>query len=145
MKTGITASKGHGKTQIFTQYLTAYFTNRGWNVKYDPVTWTTGKPVRADLEFYKPEGPRIFIECKMGDANNYVPLSAFTQVAQIAQSGPAVLYTNMKVPPTLEKLFTDARIPVIVGGFKWDETAFASGLRKGATINPRLAPFLDEA
>jgi hypothetical protein len=145
MKTGITASKGHGKTQIFTQYLAAYFTNRGWNVRYEPVTYSTSRPVRADLEVYKPDGPRIFIECKLGDANNYVPLSAFTQVAQIAQSGPTVLYTNMKVPETLEKLFTDALIPVIVGPFKWDETAFASGLRKGMTINPHLAPLVDKA
>jgi hypothetical protein len=87
----------------------------GWIVDFDPkVNTPNGTPVHADLSLKKPNGKIIYVECKIGDKDAYLPISGFAQAAQLASSGVAtVLCTNMKLAPSVSKLFEESNIQVL--------------------------------
>lgn len=120
---------------LHDQYVTSvakFFYDSGWAVSFDTVGITpSGSPVRADLRTYNQQEQRQFVfEFKMGNPQDYLPMSAYAQGVQLNKSGTrAILVTNMKVPDPLAELFRESRIPVIKTSAHFDQNAFIDSLR----------------
>lgn len=101
--------------------------NHGWIVDFDPTVNTpSGTAVHADLSLKKPNGEAIYVECKIGDTDAYLPISGFAQAAQLASSGvTTLLCTNMKLAPAVSKLFAESNIQVLGFSPALDENALA--------------------
>ena len=129
-------SKHAGQT-LHDQYVAMVaklFAESGWAVFYDAIAMTpSGSPVRADLRTHTPEGQELLFEFKIGNSQDYLPMSAYAQGAQLNRSGiPAIVVTNMKVADPLAELFRESRIPVITTPAQFDQKAFLDSLRAAA-------------
>lgn len=121
----------------YVGWVAKLFADSGWSVFLDTVAITpSGFPVRADLRTYNPQGQQFLFEFKMGNSQDYLPMSAYAQGAQLTRSGiPAILVTNMKIPASLAQLFRESRIPVINTPAHFDQNEFANSLRAALKIN----------
>jgi len=131
---------GQGLHDKYVAWVARLFADSGWAVFRDPVAVTpSGTHVRADLRADDPLGRQFFFEFKMGNAQDYLPMSAYAQGAQLTRSGiPAILVTNMKVPEHLADLFREFQISVIKAPATFDQNAFLDSLRAAPQINPQL-------
>jgi hypothetical protein len=116
------------------------FSESDWDVFSDAVGITPGgAPVRADLRVHSRQGQQLLFEFKMGNSQDYLPMSAYAQGAQLRRSGtPAIVVTNMKVPDSLAELFRESRIPVVKTAACFDRNVFLDNLRAAAKINPEI-------
>jgi hypothetical protein len=112
--------------------------NSGWVVDFDPkVNTPSGTPVHADLSLKKPNGGVIYVECKIGDKDAYLPISGFAQAAQLASSGvTTVLCTNMKLAPSVSKLFEGSNIHVLDFSPALDEKALTRYFEQAVSADP---------
>jgi hypothetical protein len=137
-----TSPKKSGQA-LHNQYVTSVaklFADSGWNVLFDTVGITPGgSPVRADLRTYNPQGQEFVFEFKMGNSQDYLPMSAYAQGVQLNRSGiPAIVVTNMKVPDPLAELFRESRIPVIRIPAHFDQNSFLDSLRAAVGKSPEI-------
>src|SRR2546423_6249123 len=118
--------------------------NEGWIVDFDPrINTPSGTAVHADLILKKPSGKFIYVECKVGDKDAYLPISGFAQAAQLASSGvPTVLCTNMKLAPSISKLFQESNIQVLDFSPALDAKLLSSSLDQAASADLARDSFL---
>ena len=140
--TEISGKSGQDLHEQFVAWAANLFMNSGWAIVYNPRTTTpSGVPVRADLRADNPQGQHLVFEFKTGNSEDYLPISAYAQSAQLNRSGgQTVVVTNMKIPAGLANLFRESHIAVVKTPSNVDQMTFLNQLRAALPVHPSLIP-----